>query len=321
MNTPIIHVVAAAIFNSRGEVLLARRPDHLHQGGLWEFPGGKVEPGESVIAALARELDEELGIVPQRPRPLIRIRHDYPDKSVLLDVWRVAAYGGQAVGREGQPLCWVAPDSLPTYAVPAANRAIISAVRLPATYLITPDPGGDTRLFLHQLRSTLEQGVRLVRLRAWAIETQAYRELAQQVLVLCHAFQAQLLLSGRTETVLEHMSEIAADGLHLSSRQLLELSQRPVAEDVWLAASCHDLQQLEKARSLGVDFVTLSPLLPTRSHANASPMGWGQFKVLVDQATMPVYALGGMTIDDLQEVRQYGAQGIAAISSLWGDDQ
>ena len=134
-----IHVAAAVIRGADGQILLAKRPEDKHQGGLWEFPGGKVESGETVQAALARELEEELDIRPTAARPLIQVRHDYPDKQVLLDVWEVSAFTGEPHGAEGQPLAWVSPRQLGDYEFPAANRPIVAAARLPEQYLITPE--------------------------------------------------------------------------------------------------------------------------------------------------------------------------------------
>ena len=93
----LVHVAVGVLFNACGEVLITRRPDHLHQGGLWEFPGGKVEPGEQVRTALERELKEELGVEVLDARPLIRIHHVYDDRQVLLDVWRIKDYAGQPI--------------------------------------------------------------------------------------------------------------------------------------------------------------------------------------------------------------------------------
>ena len=133
-----IHVAAAVIRGPESSVLIAKRPLDKHQGGLWEFPGGKVEDGEGVESALARELQEELGIEVTQAQPLIQVRHDYPDKQVLLDVWEVLAFAGEPHGAEGQPLAWVAPEALVDYSFPAANQPIVTAARLPQHYLITP---------------------------------------------------------------------------------------------------------------------------------------------------------------------------------------
>ena len=121
----VVRVVAAVIENPQGEILIAKRPDHLHQGGLWEFPGGKLEAQELPRAALARELVEELGISVNVAQPLLKTRHDYPDKSVELDVWTVPSFAGEAHGREGQKIVWVRREELARYDFPAANTPIL----------------------------------------------------------------------------------------------------------------------------------------------------------------------------------------------------
>jgi 8-oxo-dGTP diphosphatase len=123
-----VHVAVGVILNANRQVLITQRALHAHQGGLWEFPGGKVEEGESLTEALTRELREELGIIIGRTSPLLEVRHDYGDKSVLLDVHVVWEFSGEPRGLEDQPLAWVAPRELSTYAFPAANLAIVSAV-------------------------------------------------------------------------------------------------------------------------------------------------------------------------------------------------
>lgn len=309
-----VHVVAAAIFNARGEVLIARRPAHLHQGGLWEFPGGKVEPGETVERALERELHEELGIEVERARPLIRVPHDYPDKRVLLDVWRVDRFRGEPHGREGQPVAWVAPEALVQYEFPAANLPIVTAVRLRQYYLITGAPAEDPTRFLSVLEASLRAGIRLVQLRAKALSADAFRALVDSALSLCHRYGARLLLNAEPELV----DELNADGVHLSSHRLQQLRSRPLGRDKWVAASCHDEAELEHACRIGVDFVVVGPVLPTASHPGAPALGWEGLRRLTEGATVPVYALGGMTPAHLGEAFACGAQGIAAISSLWG---
>ena len=156
-----VHVAAAVIRGTDGKILIARRADAQHQGGLWEFPGGKVEAGESVEAALGRELQEELGIVVSAARPLIKVQHDYPDKQVLLDVWEVSAFSGEPRGVEGQPLAWVSARDLPNYEFPAANQPIVTAARLPDQYLITPD-GLETPELLRGLQKAIAGGIKLV---------------------------------------------------------------------------------------------------------------------------------------------------------------
>ena len=209
-----VHVAAAVIRRADGQILLAKRADQQHQGGLWEFPGGKVEAGESVIAALHRELQEELGIGVTAARPLIKVRHDYADKQVLLDVWEVSGFSGEPHGAEGQPLAWVSPRQLPEYEFPAANQPIVQAARLPAQYLITPDEL-ERKVLLQGVQTAVANGVRLIQLRAPNMYVPEYRDLAVDVVGLC-AGKAQLMLKGP----LEWLGDLPAAGWHLTAQQL-----------------------------------------------------------------------------------------------------
>lgn len=121
----LVHVMVGVIWGQDRQIFIAKRADDAHQGGLWEFPGGKLELGESPLTGLSRELEEELGIVVVSAEPMMQQRHDYPDKSVLLDVWQVTAFTGKAHGREGQETQWVNANELNNYDFPKANRVII----------------------------------------------------------------------------------------------------------------------------------------------------------------------------------------------------
>lgn len=310
-----LHVVAAVIENDRGEVLIARRHEHLHQGGLWEFPGGKVEAGEDRFNALRRELGEELGIETLDAHPLIRIPYHYPDRQVLLDVWRVNTYRGEPHGAEGQPIKWVPRDELYRYDFPAANRPIINAARLPSRYLITPEPGDKANwpIFLRQLEQSLKSGISLVQLRATQLDSRQFLALAEEVVACCHRYGAKLLLNADISAV----DASGADGIHLNAGRLKAAERRPVEEGQLCAASCHSLEELRRAEQLGLDFALLSPVMPTATHPQAPPMGWSGFQSLSEQCSIPLYALGGMTPEDLPDAWRYGAQGIAAIRALW----
>jgi 8-oxo-dGTP diphosphatase len=315
-NTPArVHVAAAAILDEQGRVLLSRRPAHVHQGGLWEFPGGKLEPGESAEHALCRELHEELGISVQAARPLIRVLHNYPDKAVLLDVWRVDAFTGTALGCEGQAIEWVSVTALGDYQFPTANTPIIKAVSLPDRYLVTPEPGADHADFLRALEAALASGVSLVQLRAKQLSAADLRTLVPMVRQRCQQAGARLLLN--TEVALA--AELAADGMHLTSARLRALSARPLGNDQLVGASCHTLEDVRHAGELGLDFIVVSPVKQTGSHPDARPLGFAGLQQLTEQASLPVYALGGMQLADLDAAFRHGAQGIAAISGLWGE--
>lgn len=303
-----IHVTAAAIFNESGELLLALRDKAQHQGGLWEFPGGKVEPGEAVRCALARELQEELGITIDQSAtsPLIQVPYHYPDKSVLLDVFRVNRFSGEAYGREGQPLNWVKLSDLSAYQFPAANKPIVNALLLPATLAITPRLQSEE--YSGFVSQAILQGAQAVMLRAKHLIEAEQLSLYQQLSV---AFPGLLILwNGSIETA----NSAAVSALHLSSERLMQLDSRERFRGGWLGASCHSEEQIRRAEQLGVDYITLSPVQKTSSHPEVVPMGWDEYERLVKECSLPVYALGGVSMDNLDQVLESGGQGIAAIS-------
>ena len=306
-------MAAGVLCNARGEILVARRFDHAHQGGLWEFPGGKLEPGEDARAGLARELHEELGISLDSARPLIRVRHDYPDRAVLLDVWRVTGWQGRVHSREGQALRWLGADAFTGLPMPAADVPVVKALRLPDCYLVTPSPGSDRGGFLAALSASIDAGVELVSLRAKELPAAELVSLCRQAAGICRARGARLLINADPAL----LEASGADGIHLDSARLMAATSRPVPAGVWLGASCHDARQLTRAVRIEADFAVLSPVAVTRSHARATPLGWQQFEALVEEVNLPVFALGGLGREQLESAWQHGGQGIAAMRGLW----
>jgi 8-oxo-dGTP diphosphatase len=284
----------------------------LHQGGLWEFPGGKIEASETAELALARELKEELNITVTAATPLITINHQYPDLSVQLNVFLVEQFSGEAKSCEGQPFKWVTPAELEHYAFPSANQPIITAARLPHHYAILDD--ADEALLLPNLQKILNRGVKLIQARLKNQPPAAVATFIEQAYPLCQQQQAVLLMNSAVECSVE------VDGIHLTSRDLMALrhssGQALATRPKWLAASCHNLEQLQQAQNIGVDFVVLAPVLATQTHSGAASLGWEQFADLVAQVDLPVYALGGMTESSLTTARQSGGQGIAAIRAF-----
>jgi len=310
----VVHVVAAVITNKQGKVLIAKRPDDKHQGGLWEFPGGKLETDETREQGLERELNEELGITVQASQPLIQVRHDYTDKSVMLDVWRVTDFTGEVHGREGQAIRWVSPDDFDDYDFPDANHPIINAARLPNCYMVTPEPDLDNLdEYLSKLKQALETGVRLVQYRAKKLSHEQLLTVAKKVIQLCEQYQAKCIANMSVENALE----ISAHGVHLTSQHLFDFEQRPVEKNFSLVASCHTVEDLKQAQKIKADFVVLSPVKATASHPEAVPLGWDRFSEMVSEISLPVYALGGMQVDDIEDALNAGGQGVAAIRSLW----
>lgn len=309
-----LHIAVGVIRDDEDRILISQRRPGTPGAGLWEFPGGKCEPGESIQEALCRELEEELGVSVQTAQPLITIRHRYPDRSVLLDTWEVTGWSGEPSGLEGQTLAWVPSGELPDWPLLPANRPLMNAVRLPRRYLITPTLQTDRDAFLRSLHRSLTTGIRLVRLRQPTLNDADYASLATDCLSVCRAAQAQLLLDRGGEI----WSRIGADGLHLSAKGLREHGQRPAIEG-WLAASCHNPEELDHAAAIGCDFAVLGPMLPTPSHPQAEPLHWQQAGGWIDRAQLPVFAIGGMQEVHVQPVCELGGQGIAAIRAFWED--
>lgn len=306
---PLIAVAAGCLLNAAGEVLIAQRPAGKIAAGQWEFPGGKIEPGESAAAALARELHEELGIAVQDARPLIRIRHDYVDRSVDLDTWRVTRWQGEPHGRENQACAWVRPERLSDYPLLAADRPIVAALRLPADYVFTrPDAEeGEIRRGL----SRLPRGG-LLRLRLPALDDAAYARLARRLAVAGVPFGLRLILDRAPDLV----TRCGAQGWHASAATLRRLDVLPALGGLALA-SCHSSDELKRARALGFDAAVLGPVLATASHPGQAGLGWARFGAWVAEANLPVFAIGGVGPALQGEAFARYAQGTAGISAYW----
>jgi 8-oxo-dGTP diphosphatase len=244
---------------------------------------------------------------------LIKVKHDYPDKQVLLDVWEVSSFTGGPHGAEGQPLAWVTARELPSYDFPEANKPIVAAASLPGEYLITPE-GLENPALLRGMQKAIASGIKLIQLRAPNMYDPQYRDLAVDAVGLC-AGKAQLMLKGP----LEWLGDFPAAGWHLTSTQLRKYASkgRPFPRERWLAASCHNAEELALAEQMGVDFVTLSPVQATQTHPEAQPLGWEQASQLVDGFNKPVFLLGGVSADDRQRAWAIGAQGVAGIRAFW----
>ena len=316
MPAPRIHVVAGALLDASGRVLVARRPGGTHLAGLWEFPGGKLMPGESREAGLARELAEELGIRVLSAHPLIRVEHAYPDRHVVLDVWRVGSFIGEPHGREGQRIEWRDVHALDPAEFPPADVPVLAALRLPPCYLVTPEPRGDWSGFLDRLAVRVGEGFGLVQLRAKSLDEPALVELARRAAEICRRGGAKLLVNADPATA----RRCGAGGVHLTARRLEGFRAGQGAGFPLAGASCHDARDLERARAAGCDFAVLGPVRATPTHPGAPVLGWAGFEDLARGAGLPVFAIGGLGEDDVGAARRSGGQGVAAIRAFWGAD-
>jgi len=308
-----IEVAAGVLRDAAGRVLVAQRPRGRHLGGLWEFPGGKIEPGESPADALKRELAEELGVEIGPSRPLVSVRHEYPGKIVRLRLFEVHSFAGRARGLEGQELKWAAVDELRNIDMPAADRPLIRLLELDGHYSISPPPSrfDSVDRFVEAWRGCLEAGFRLLRFRPGRGE-RVDGALVERLDRITRAYGARWIASGD----LEQSFGWPADGIHLDTEQLMHLDRRPLPAERLVLASCHDLEEIRIAESLGADLVTLSPVAGTASHPGADPLGWDDFERVVGYAPLPVLALGGMRPEDWARARAAGAFGVAGIRAF-----
>ncbi len=320
--TKIIEVAAAVLQRADGTFLLAQRPSNKIWAGYWEFPGGKIETGETPYHALVRELREELGITVTTAYPWVTRVYTYPHATVRLNFFRVTAWSGDLRPHEGQQFSWQPPLSLalsPEGArgrvlvspVLPANAPILRALELPSLYAISNVQELGEEEFMRRLEAALRKGLRLVQLREKNYSREALRELALKMLPLIRQHDARLFINADIELV----REIGADGVQLTGAQLADLRHMP--EVAWCAASCHNAAELRRAEELGCDFALLSPVLPTQSHPGVPHLGWENFAAIVAGSSIPVYALGGLTHDDMQTAWQHGAHGIALLRQAW----
>jgi 8-oxo-dGTP diphosphatase len=308
---PPVEVVAAVIERPDGSFLLAQRPAGKVYAGYWEFPGGKVEPGEPLAAALARELHEELGIDVKGAYPWIVRDYTYAHAKVRLNFFRVRDWLGEAHGREAQQLAWQHVSALTVAPLLPANGPVLRALQLPSEYAITHagEIGAEAQLSL--LDRALARGVKLIQVREKSMPAAELERFARAVIAKARARGAQVLINSNVELA----QRLGAHGVHLAAAQLAQLQSRPELD--WCAASCHNAAELARALLLGVDFVVLGPVQATPTHPEAQALGWESFAALALGSAVPVFALGGMRPADLDAAWRRGAHGIAMIRGSW----
>ncbi len=309
--TNVIEVAAAVLEKSDGTFLLAQRPAGKPWAGYWEFPGGKIEAGETAHDALVRELKEELGIEVVTAYPWITRVFNYPHATVRLSFFRVTGWRGELYPHEGQQFAWQRAGEVTVTPVLPANAPVLRALELPSLYAISNAAELGVEAFLARLQARLDAGLRLIQLREKNLARDELRELARRVVAMAHASGAKVLINGDVTLA----QQVGADGVQLTSSQLAGCAERPGV--AWCAASCHSAEELLHAQRLGCDFAVLSPVLPTRSHPGAATLGWESFAALAAGSSIPVYALGGLTDADMITAWRQGAHGVSLLRQAW----
>jgi 8-oxo-dGTP diphosphatase len=230
---------------------------------------------------------------------------------VRLRFHRVFKWSGTPRGREHQQFAWQAIGNVTVTPLLPANGPILRALELPPGYGITSAGELGREAFMARLEQSLHNGLGLIQVREKQLGDEALRAFAAGVVALGHRFGARVVINGSVAIA----AQVDADGVHLTAAQLMAATRRPNCE--WCGASCHDSAELDRARELGLDFVVLGPVNATPSHPHAVLLGWSQFANLIRNYPLPVYALGGMRVADLERARQAGAHGVAMVRGAW----
>jgi 8-oxo-dGTP diphosphatase len=302
----VVEVAAAVILRADGTFLLARRPHGKAYAGYWEFPGGKVEAGEAVESALARELHEELGIEVLRAYPWITRVYAYPHATVRLHFFRVFSFKGEPYPRENQAIAWQRLDARMVAPMLPANAPVLAALGLPDEYAITDAGRMGSDAMLAALERRLRGGLALLQVREPLMKEPEREAFTGAAIELAHRHGCR---------VLAKESFPGADGIHFTASQSLTIGGRPARG--LAAASCHTRHELERAMRLGMDFAVLGPVKPTSSHLAQPGFGWEEFASIARGSSIPVYAIGGLDRADLEDAWRAGAHGVAMLSGAW----
>jgi 8-oxo-dGTP diphosphatase len=309
--TEIVNAAVAVLLRPDGKVLLGQRPEGKSWAGWWEFPGGKIEAGETAEQGLQRELDEELGVrAVVFNRWLTRV-FSYTERTVKLHFFMVRSWQGEPHGREGQQVSWQDPHAPEVSPLLPANQPVLEALRLPPLYAITNLAEMGEAAFFSALRSRLEQGLRLIQVREKQLAPDVLVNFVSEVVALAKPYGATVLVNGDEALA----KATGAGGLHLTSSALMALEHKP--QGLLCGASCHNAVELAKAAQMELDYCLLGAVLPTLTHPDTPLLGWEGFERLMADFPLPVYALGGMRPEDLATAWQHGAHGIALMRGIW----
>ena len=303
----MVQVVVGIIRNDSHDVFIAKRQKKQFMPGFWELPGGKVEADEGQHDALKRELFEETGITVKKCRLTQSIKQQYPDKVVNLSVYLIEDYSGTPIGKEGQEFTWCSLNSFENFMLLPTMWKIIKRISLPKSYWITPDDHDSESIF-DQCSQRIAKGTKMIQLRS---KTQLDKHYIGKLNKLCQSNHVKLILNMPQMTYDE-----PCDGWHLTTKELLKFSSNEISEKKFIGASTHNLREVRHAEKMKMDYISLSPITKTPSHPNTKTLGWNKASEIINQSKIPIYLLGGMDENSMNQALSIGAQGIAGIRGI-----
>lgn len=315
MSKPHIYVACGALRDTQGRVLIVERPAGKIAALKWEFPGGKIEAGETPRAALDRELHEEIGITVREARPLTLFTHEYAERKVTLHTFLVTGWDGEPHGRESQRLSWENPHAPQALDVLPTVQPILRALCLPEDYVFTPSGASQAQLI--RGLPAFPRGS-LLRLRQPQLDRAAYTALARTLIAAARPWGLRMVVGGGEALA----RQLGADGVHFRQAELMGLDESSLArgrnhQNLLRLASCHDADSVAHAQRIGLDAVVIGSVHATATHPGAASLGWDGFQALAEQTVLPAYAIGGLGPPHKAQGFAHYAQGVAGISAYW----
>jgi 8-oxo-dGTP diphosphatase len=306
-----VNVSVAVLINADHQVLLGQRPPPKSWNGWWEFPGGKIEKGETSVDALYREIYEEIGVKITQFKKWVTRKYSYGENDITLHFFKVQKWEGEVSSKENQKLVWTYLKNPNVSPILPANLFVQKAFDLPKYYAITNLSEMSKKVFFNQLENKITNGLKMIQVREKNISFNEFKIFSKEVIKICKPKNVKVIINSDVNLAYE----IKSDGVHLTSKDLISIKTKP--KNLIVSASCHTQEEINIAEKLNIHFVVLSAVNKTKSHSNIKPIGWNKFQTIANKTNIPIYALGGLSSGDYEVALENGAVGIASQRSIW----